>query len=468
MAQVYRVRRQLPVAARVACHWHAMRGAFERLSPPWQNVRLLLAPDELANGTQAVLELRKWGLRRQWVAEHFDVREGQGFADRQLIGPFASWEHHHRFLCSDDADTSILEDEVRYAVPGGVFGRLLLGRFVDREVRRLFAYRHAVTATDAARYWRSGFPRQGTILVTGYTGLIGRALCALLRSLGYTVRGLTRTPRSGDDFGWDPAHGQLDPAALKGVDAVIHLAGAGIADRRWTKARRRLLLESRVQSTRLLAEHLAAMEHPPSVLVSISGANWYPLDGLAYDESGPEGEGFLAHVCREWEAAAAPAREAGIRVVHPRLAAVLTPAGGALAKMLPAFRGGLGGPLGSGRQSFSWIGLEDVLDILIQSIDDPRFEGPVNVAAPEAVPQREFARTLGRVLGRPAVLPAPAAAVRLLFGRDLADETVLADLHVEPARLKSLGYVWRHATLEDALRHYLGREFPVPEQISGW
>jgi uncharacterized protein len=457
MDAVFRARRELPVAPRVAFHWHTLRGAFERLSPPWQKVRLLVAPDALADGTQAVLELRALGVRRQWVAEHREVRPGQGFTDVQLIGPFAAWTHHHRFLGREDPDTSILEDEVRYELPGGFPGRALGGDFARRALAQVFAYRHAVTAADATRFWREDFPRVGTILVTGHTGLVGSALCALLRSLGYTVRGLTRSPRTSDDFAWDPAGGTLDEAALEGVDAVVHLAGAGVADHRWTPSYRKAILESRRESTRILTEAMARQGRPPRVLVSASGANWYPLDGEAYDESGPRGEGFLSEVCEVWESAADPARAVGVRVVHPRIAAVLTPAGGALAKMLPAFRAGLGGPLGGGRQRFSWIGLHDLLDIIVRAIEDERMEGPVNAVAPEVPAQREFAAVLGRVLGRPAVLPGPAFAIRAAFGRDLADETVLADLHVVPGRLRELGYVWRHAGLEGALRYYLGR-----------
>ncbi|MFP4541451.1 MAG: TIGR01777 family oxidoreductase, partial [Opitutales bacterium] len=310
---------------------------------------------------------------------------------------------------------------------------------------------------DATRFWKRRTSREGVILVTGHRGMIGSALSAHLRTLGYSVRGLTRSPSGEDEFGWDPMKGSLDPAALEGLTAVVHLAGAGIADHRWTPSYKETLMESRRQGTRLLAEKLAALSEPPPVLVSVSGANFYPLDGKPHGEGGPHGEGFLAKVCEAWEGAADLAREAGLRVVHPRLGVVLSPRGGALAKMLPAFRGGVGGPIGSGRQMFSWIGLHDAVDILVRAIEDERYEGPVNAVAPEALPQREFARTLGRVLRRPSFAPLPAPVVRTLFGREMADETLLADLNLVPNKLREWGYGWRHGDLEAALRYYLGR-----------
>ena len=451
------LRTELPVPARTLWQWHTMRGAFERLAPPWERTRVLLAPDAIADGTQAVIELRKGPIRQKWVAEHFDVHAGRGFSDRQLMGPFASWEHHHRFLQTDDEDRSLLEDEIHYRVPFGRLGRIVGGGFARRSIERLLAYRHAVTRGDATRWWGTAFPRSGTILVTGHHGMIGRSLTALLRSLGYTVRGLTRHPREEGDYRWDPARGELDPAALEGLDAVVHLAGENIAGGRWTAARRTRILESRRQGTSLLAASIAALETPPRVLVSASGISAYPADGELHDESGPGGEGFLAEVSRVWESAADPARAAGVRVVHPRFGIVLSPAGGALAKMLPAFQAGLGGPLGGGEQAVSWVGLDDVVDVLLTLVENPAFAGPVNVVAPERVTQREFAQVLGRVLRRPAVLPAPAAAIRLALGRQMADETLLADLAVDSAVLREQGYTWRHARLEDALRHLLGR-----------
>jgi uncharacterized protein (TIGR01777 family) len=241
------------------------------------------------------------------------------------------------------------------------------------------------------------------------------------------------------------------------MDAVIHLAGASIASGRWTAARKAAILSSRLQGTSLLAKTLARLQHPPRVLISASGIGYYGDGGnTPLPEESPPGTGFLADVCRSWEQATAPASEAGIRVVLPRLGVVMAGRGGLLARMAPAFRFGLGGPLGNGEQFMSWIALDDLLGVLLQAIADDRLAGPVNAVAPQAVTNRAFAETLGRVLGRPAMLRAPALALRLAGG-ELADELILASQLARPARLEEAGYAFAFPALEDALRHELGR-----------
>jgi hypothetical protein len=296
------------------------------------------------------------------------------------------------------------------------------------------------------------------ILVSGSSGLIGRALCARLPGLGHTPVRLVRRPAAGpDEIAWDPAAGTLDPAALAGLDAVVHLAGAGIADRRWTPARRRELVDSRVRSTMLLAVALAASASPPRVLLSASASGWYGDRGdEALDETAAPGGGFLAGLARAWEDAAAPAAAAGIRVVHPRTGIVLTPGGGALAQLLPLFRLGLGGPLGDGRQWWSWITLDDLVEALVHAIGHVEVRGPFNAASPAPATNTAFARALGRVLHRPAWLPAPAFALRLALGRELADEVLLASQRLRPAVLERTGFRFADPDLEPALRRLLG------------
>ena len=263
---------------------------------------------------------------------------------------------------------------------------------------------------------------------------------------------------------WDPQAGTIDAEALAGVDAVIHLAGEPVApDRwfppaRWTQSSMRAIRESRVQGTGLLARTLAAMDTPPRVLISASAIGIYGDCGDdELTEAAPAGTGFLCDVAQEWEAAADPAREAGIRVVHPRFGIVLTPEGGALKRLLLPTRLGAGGPMGSGRQWWSWVALDDVLGAIEHALAHDSIEGPMNVAAPHALRQRELARTLGRILRRPSFAPAPAAALRLVLGRGLADEMLLASAHVTPRTLLDTGYVFRYPNAEDALRHQLGR-----------
>lgn len=296
-----------------------------------------------------------------------------------------------------------------------------------------------------------------TIAVTGSTGLVGSALVPSLITGGHRVIRLTRGAVRGDTVRWDPDAGTVDARGLEGMDAVVHLAGENIAGGLWTRERKRRIRESRVRGTRVLAEALARLERPPRVLVSASATGYYGSrrDEILREESAP-GTGFLAEVCREWEAATEPAARRGVRVVHLRTGIVLSGRGGALAKMLPPFRLGLGGPLGSGAQWVSWISVDDLVGVILHAIVTETLKGPLNAVAPTPVTNRDLARTLGRVLGRPALLPVPAVALRLMLG-EMAEETVLASARVEPARLRASGYVFRHPMLEDALRRQLGR-----------
>jgi uncharacterized protein (TIGR01777 family) len=256
---------------------------------------------------------------------------------------------------------------------------------------------------------------------------------------------------------WDPAAGRIDAARLEGFDAVVHLAGEPIAEGRWNEAKKRRILESRVAGTRLLCETLARLSSPPRVLVCASAIGWYGDRGdeTLTEDSAPGG-GFLADVCRQWEAAADPARAKSIRVVHLRSGVVLTPAGGALNKMLTPFRMGVGGVVGSGSQWMSWIGLDDEIGAILHALVTESLSGPVNAVAPRPVTNREFTKTLGGVLGRPTVMPMPAFAARLVFG-EVADALLLSSQRVQPARLEATGYRFRHPDLAGALAHLLGR-----------
>jgi uncharacterized protein (TIGR01777 family) len=295
------------------------------------------------------------------------------------------------------------------------------------------------------------------VLVTGASGLIGSALVSILEKQGHSVASLTRSEaRRPGEFRWDPDRGHIDPAALEGIDAVVHLAGETVAGR-WSEDKKRRILESRVNGTRLVSETIAALEPRPRVMVCASGIGVYGDRG---DEPVTEGspvsaDGFLADVVRAWEAAAQPARDAGIRVVHTRFGIVQSARGGALKTQLPLFRMGLGGPVGGGRQYVSWVSIDDVVGAIMFALTRDDVSGVVNVTAPAPVTQADYARTLGRVLRRPAVLPAPGFAVRLVLG-EFAGE-VLEGQRVIPQKLLDSGYAFRRPELEPALRHVLRR-----------
>ena len=297
------------------------------------------------------------------------------------------------------------------------------------------------------------------VLVTGSTGLVGSALVAFLTTGGHQVTRLVRrAPRPGQaEVYWHPEAGSIATPGLEGIDAMVHLAGENIASGRWSAAKKASIRESRVQGTQLLCSALAQLANPPQVLVSASAIGYYGDrgDAVLREDSRP-GRDFLADVCRAWEAATEPAVQRGIRVVTVRLGIVLSPAGGALAKMLLPFKMGVGGRIGSGQQYMSWIALDDVVGAMHHAIVTDALHGPVNVVAPNPVTNAVFTKTLGRVLGRPTVLPLPAFAARVAFG-EMADALLLASTRVEPARLTDTNYAFRYPELEGALRHVLGK-----------
>jgi len=297
------------------------------------------------------------------------------------------------------------------------------------------------------------------VAITGSHGLIGSALVASLEGDGHQVTRLVRGLAREGEVGWDPVEGHIDGTRLEGHDAVVHLAGVGIGDHRWTSAHKSAVLNSRVQGTRLLATALAGLDRPPSVLASGSAVGYYGDRGdeELTEASGP-GSGFLADVVQRWEAAAAPAAEAGIRVANLRSGVVVSAEGGALKKQLPAFKAGLGGRLGSGRQWLSWIAISDEVAAIRHVIDRPDIAGPVNLCAPTPVTNGDFTRTLGKVLHRPTAIPTPTPALRLLFGKEMVGEMLLAGQRVLPRALESSGYVFTQPTLAQALAAELGRE----------
>lgn len=296
------------------------------------------------------------------------------------------------------------------------------------------------------------------IAITGATGLIGSALTRHLAAAGHQVVPIVRSEPRADEIGWSPSEGRLEAADLAGVDAVVHLAGAGIGDRRWTDEYKRVLMDSRVDSTTLLADRLAELgEDGPRVLLSGSAIGFYGERGdEELDESSSAGDGFLAEICRAWEDATTSAEQAGVRVAHLRTGIVLTPDGGALKKMLPIFKFGLGGRFGNGRQWMSWISLTDEVRA-IEHLLTSSVAGPVNLAAPNPVRNAEFADTLGDVLGRPTLLPVPRFGPKVLLGGELADALLFDGQRVLPSVLGSDGFAFEHADLATALRAELGR-----------
>ncbi|MEB3327684.1 MAG: TIGR01777 family oxidoreductase [Candidatus Sericytochromatia bacterium] len=457
----YRRASRVPVSADRLYAWHAAPGAFERLAPPWEDIREVRRRGGLEVGAETRFVVRKGPVGLPWVARHDAHEAGRMFADVQDQGPFAAWRHVHRFEPLGERE-SLLVDEVDYDAPLGPLGALVAGPMLAAMVTRMFEFRHARTLADLARHERHAAAGPRRILVSGASGLIGRALVAFLQGGGHEVVRLVRRPAGPGEVQWDPERGVLDPQALEGFDAVVHLAGEGIAEGRWTAERKARILRSRTEGTRVLSAALAGLARKPEVLISASAIGFYGDRGNEpLDETAEPGRGFLADVTRAWEAAAAPAQDAGIRVVWLRTGIVLSPRGGALAQMLPPFQLGLGGPVGSGRQVMSWIALDDLVGAIHHALFTPALRGPVNGTAPAPVTSTEFGRVLGHVLGRPAVLPLPGLAVRTLFG-EMGEALLLGGARVQPGALTASGFTFLCPSLEQALRHELGLPAAAP------
>ena len=295
-----------------------------------------------------------------------------------------------------------------------------------------------------------------TVAIAGASGFIGSALTRHLTTQGHVVRRIGRASSRGADFQWDLDTGRLDPAALDGADAVVNFTGATIAQR-WTSDHKRAILASRLRSTEILAKTMAAVRTPPGVFLSTSAIGVYGSRGdEPIDERSRPGTGFLADVVQQWEKAAVPAHDAGVRLVHPRMGLVMHPDGGVLAKLVPVFNLGGGGRIAKGTQWMSWIGLHDLLRALVFLIETPALSGAVNVTAPNPVTNADFSHTLGDVLHRPAIATVPEFAVKLMFG-EMGEETLLAGQRVLPRRLVDAGFAFDFPELAAALRHELGK-----------
>jgi uncharacterized protein (TIGR01777 family) len=453
---VFERRSLMPVSVDELFAYHARPGAFERLAPPWQKLRVLEQSGGMKDGGRIVFKAYVGPVGRRWVAEMGGYVEGRQFVDRQVEGPFASWEHTHRFL-PIDGDSSELLDHVEFNLPAGFLADSVGARPARKQLKRLFRFRHARTRADLEAHAKwAGRPRL-RVAISGASGLIGSSLAVYLTTAGHEVVKLVRREAAGPgEVSWDPATGRLDPAGLADVDAVVNLAGVSIAGV-WTPSRKRAIHDSRVQATGTLVAAMAALEKPPAVFVSASAVGAYGHHGgEAVTEQTKLGSGFLADVCKAWEEAAAPAADLGVRVVNPRFGIVVSGAGGAVATMLPAFKAGLGGRLGDGTQYWAWVELDDVLAALEWLLFDEELSGAVNVTSPDPVTNREMTETIGHVLRRPAVLAAPGAALRHGLG-GMGEEMLLASQRAVPARLRSRGFRFAHPDLEQALRFELGR-----------
>ncbi|MDO5617307.1 TIGR01777 family oxidoreductase [Kocuria sp.] len=460
--------------------WHQRPGALTRLSPEWAQTVISESYPPLKPGTRAQLKTSVPGtagtVRVPFVSEHDDGPVPRSFVDRMVKGPLASWTHTHTFADPgtstgsgrDGSEACVVHDRIEYQVvpqklrglsaAGDKMAGAFTGRAMESTLAKTFADRTRRLRADLEfqSHLEQRFgPQKLKILIGGASGLVGSQVAALLSTAGHEVRTLVRGRRRRDDqVQWDPAKGVLDPGAVVWADVVIHLGGKSIATR-FTEANKREILESRINSTRLLVEACAALEpsERPRAFICASAIGAYGTDrgDAVLTEKDDYGQGFLADVCRQWEAEVARVQDLGMRWVSIRTGIVLSTLGGVLKLQLPLYLAGAGGPLGSGQQWFSWVSLDDIASMYAWAVLDESLSGPVNAVAPEPVRQKEFAKTLGRALHRPAVLPVPSFGPALLLGRDGARELALANQRVTPEVLEIAGFPFRHAQLRQAL-----------------
>lgn len=448
MTRTFERRTRMPVSARSLYDWHARPGAFERLNPPFAPAEIDVRNEGLDVGARTVVRIPVGPVKQKWVAVHTAHETGRMFRDEQVEGPFTKWVHTHRFEAISETESELV-DTIEYELPLGQLGSIFGTTFTDDTLERTFAYRHAVTHADLLRHATYAKQPRKTFAITGASGVIASSLIPFLTTGGHTVQ---RVKRTGDGF---------DASALAGADVVINLAGAGVADGRWTDARKKELVSSRVDYTRKLVE--AAQKTKPKIWIQGSAVGIYGERGdeVLTESSpvGPAGEEeakFLSKLCIDWEQAAAPVEKFGARLVHLRTGLVQTAQGGALAKMLPAFKIGAGGPIAGGKAWQSWVALEDLIGLIHFAVMNDSIEGPLNGTAPNPVTSSEYAKTLGHVLHRPAIAPLPAFALRVLFG-EMADGALLVSQRAVPEKPQRAGFEFLFPSLEGALRFALGK-----------
>ncbi|HTV12984.1 MAG TPA: TIGR01777 family oxidoreductase [Acidimicrobiales bacterium] len=420
-------------------NWYSRPGALARLAPPWLGLRVVEEPSSLRNGRAMYVLLGGKHLVSRYQPGGYE-------APHYFVNEMARWRHTH--VLAEGEEGTVVEDRVETPLPASV-------------LLQSFAYRHRQLGDDLASHARPGPADRTpmTVAMTGASGLIGSALSAFLTSGGHRViRLVRRAPRSGDERLWAP--GRPSPALLEGVDALVHLAGASIAGR-FSASHKRQIWGTRVGPTRLLAEVASRSGGNGGQLRCFVTASAIGFYGSERDDVVTErairGEGYLAELVEQWEAACLPAAVAGTRTVHVRTGIVQSPRGGVLGLLYPVFLAGLGGRLGTGRQWMSWVGVDDLVDIYYRALTDSSLSGPVNAVSPAPVTNEEYSAVLARVLRRPSVFRVPSFAIDLALGREGRRELAGASQRVRPAVLEAAGHVWRHPTLEEALRHNLGR-----------
>ena len=474
------------ISSNEAFSWHIREGAFERINPPWQQFVIERKGSIQSNGTVKIKMNIGGPFHTTWLVKHSDYIEGEQFRDTQITGLFSSWTHTHLFK-PFGLSSCILEDRIEYSLPGGAIGRMITSRLINKKLNQIFDYRHRLTREDlrihAAVNRVRGDDKPMTIAITGSSGFIGSSLIPFLTTGGHRVVRLMRSPTSPDNdrslknvksIQWNPLSTHAHTSSLNdndNIDAVVNLAGENIFGR-WTKEKKKRIFDSRVNTTKSLCKLLSSVDKPPKVLVSASATGYYGDRGdeILTEESPSSSTSpsslsfsispsidFLSNVCRNWEESTQIAKESGIRVVNMRIGTVLSSSGGILAKILPPFKIGLGGSIGNGNQYMSWIGLDDLLALVLYAIVDKSISGPINAVSPNPITNADFTKTLGKVLSRPTIFSIPRFIIKSVLGEELANSAILSSSRVLPMRFLKIRYKFRFPSLESVLRYTLGK-----------
>lgn len=437
--------------------WHERDGALERLSPPWDPLKII-QKGGISPGSITKMIMHEGPVPYRWTALHTDYEKSVMFRDIQIHGPLKSWSHTHIFGDAPDGKC-LLTDEIEFEAPFSYLGDFLLEDKIRSKLSEIFRYRHDLTASDISRHMEFK-KKHGAwkILISGASGLIGSNLTPFFTTGGHDVYKLVRKkPSNKNEIFWDPSEGIINSDELEGFDAIIHLAGENIGESRWTPEKKRVFMESRTRGTTLLAKAASALKKPPKVFISASATGFYGNRGdMILTEKSGRGDLFISNLCDAWEKSASDNLKKSIRLVIARIGVVLTPEGGALSKMLPAFKPGLGGRTGKGNQYIAWISMDDVIGAIYHILFNDSLAGKVNLVAPEPVTNKMLVEVLSKILKRPAFTDIPEKILKAAFGQ-MADEILLASSRVVPSKLLGSGYVFLKPDLETALRHTLGR-----------
>ncbi|MAK04455.1 MAG: TIGR01777 family protein [Euryarchaeota archaeon] len=437
--------------------WFEHEGSFRRLMPPWEVLKEIKADKSINEGSIRIFKIPFGPFKMSWVAKHTIYDPPNQFKDIMLKGPFWRWEHVHDFIPQDNG--TLVKDTVEYQVPFGAFGYFFAGRSVKKRIKNMFISRELRLKRDLENHKIFRSEKRKKILIAGSSGMIGTQLVAFLDTGGHDVWRLVRREANLDskEIKWDPEKNELDSDKIEGFDVIIHLGGAGIGDKRWTKKRKNLIQKSRERTTTLLSETISKLKNKPEVFLIASAIGYYGNRGdEELTENSNPGEGFLTETVLAWEKYAEAAKKVGVRVINIRTGIVLSATGGALNKMLLPWKLGAGGPIGGGKQWMSWISLDDQIFAINHLIMNKDCNGAYNLTSMNPVRQKEFSKTLGKVLRRPAFAPIPKFPMRILFG-ELAGPLLFEGQKVLPERLLKSGFKFTHENLESALRDCLGK-----------